>query len=682
MPFFNYANRKHNISIMKKILLSIVFMVSATISWALEVECTPGNLASLIDNTSITTLTVTGQIDARDFKFIADELNSLTSINLAGATIVSYSNHTKPLFNNEVDYDANCIPALAFFGKKITTITLPAGIKAIGFGAFAGCEQLTAFTFPEGLDSIAAYAFSAAKLNQILLPESIKSLGRGVFSNMQNLNKVVIEPTSNLEIPDCAFENSKTVNYITLGANVTAIGDRAFKGTARLLHLTFSGNNNIKHIGKEAFLGSAINNFNFDQANVINHIDDYAFAQSKQPSATIPASTTRVGKGAFYYATNLTSYIPNTACDTIADLLLAGTAVANDVTAETELGYLGRYAFYNTPITKLSLPSTTSYIGDRAMAGMIDLEDFASDAIEPPMLGEEVWLGVKQATIPLKVLQDSYEAYSSADQWSRFLIWSDESQGIFGDVNQDGYVTSADITAIYDILLGNSTAFMETADVNGDGSITASDITTIYNILLGTPNAPGRNKKTFDSNDILLADGFVIEAGKTHLLDVEMRNNAQFAAMQLDITMPQGLSIDNVTTTSRASNMSMGFNEIEPGKWRILIHSANTTSGNDGTLLNITVKADDTFTGNDIITIGNVIAVEPSELVHEIGDLDVEVGTTTGVKDINADIANNGPVDVYNMNGQLIRQNVERNEATTGLPSGIYIVGGKKVIVK
>ena len=96
-------------------------MVSATISWALEVECTPGNLASLIDDTSITTLTVTGQIDARDFKFIADELNSLTSINLAGATIVSYSNHTKPLFNNEVDYDANCIPALAFFGKKITT---------------------------------------------------------------------------------------------------------------------------------------------------------------------------------------------------------------------------------------------------------------------------------------------------------------------------------------------------------------------------------------------------------------------------------------------------------------------------------------------------------------------------------------------------------------------------------
>ena len=313
---------------------------------------------------------------------------------------------------------------------------------------------------------------------------------------------------------------------------------------------------------------------------------------------------------------------------------------------------------------------------------MIDLHEFNSDAIEVPALGAEVWLGVKQATIPLKVPSESYDAYSTTNQWSRFLIFTDEPQGIFGDVNQDGYVTAADITALYDILLGNSTNYMETADVNGDGNVTAADITAVYNVLLGVENAPGRNKKVFDSNDIIFAEAFVIEAGKTHTMDVEMRNSAQFAAMQLDITMPQGLIIDNVTTTSRASNMTMGFNEIEPGKWRILIHSATTTSGNKGTLLNITVKADDSFTGNENIIIGNIIAVEPSELVHEIDDVDVEVGTTTGVKDINTDTVDNGPVDVYNMNGQLLRHNVERNEATTGLPSGIYIVGGKKVVVR
>ena len=142
---------------MKKILLSLALIISATASWALEVECTPGNLANLIDDTNITSLTVTGQMDARDFRFIYTDLDALTAIDLSGASIVSYSNHTKPLFNNEVDYPENCIPAMAFFGKKITEVTLPVGIRAIGMAAFAGCDQLVNFTFPEGLDSIAAF---------------------------------------------------------------------------------------------------------------------------------------------------------------------------------------------------------------------------------------------------------------------------------------------------------------------------------------------------------------------------------------------------------------------------------------------------------------------------------------------------------------------------------------------
>ena len=666
---------------MKKILLSLALIISATASWALEVECTPGNLANLVDDTSITSLTVTGQMDARDFKFIASELDALTSINLSGVTIVGYSNHTKPLFNNEVDYKENCIPPLSFFGKKVTTVMLPASTKAIGMAAFAGCSNLTNFSLPENLDSIGAYAFSAAKMASLNLPQSVKVIGEGAFSNITRMTVASINPATPMIIPKSAFEGCTSLGTVTIGPNVVEIDDRAFKGT-RLSTINFNGANNIQRIGKEAFLGTQVSPFNFEQATSLTHIDDLAFAQSKQVSAAIPTNVTRVGKGAFYYATDMTSYIPNAASDTIADLLLSGTAVTNDVTAETELTYIGRYAFYNTPITTLTLPSTTSFIGDYAMAGMIDLQEFTSDATEVPELGENVWQGVKQATIPLKVPHESYDAYSVANQWSRFLIWYDEPQGIFGDVNQDGYVTASDITALYDILLGNSTQYMETADVNGDGNITAADITAIYNVLLGNENVPGRNKKTHDSNDQLSAEGFIIEAGKSHTMDVKMCNTAQFAAMQLDITLPQGLTIDNVTTTSRASNMTMGFNEIEPGKWRILIHSATTTSGNEGTLLNITVKADEYFTGNDVVTIDNIIAVEPSELVHEIDDVDVEVGTTTGVKDINIDTVDNGPVDVYNMNGQLLRHNVERNEATTGLPSGIYIVGGKKVIIK
>ncbi len=56
---------------------------------------------------------------------------------------------------------------------------------------------------------------------------------------------------------------------------------------------------------------------------------------------------------------------------------------------------------------------------------------------------------------------------------------------IVGDVNGDGYVTSADVTAIYDVLLGTDLTFEATADVNRDGYVTSADVTAVYDILLG-----------------------------------------------------------------------------------------------------------------------------------------------------------------------------------------------------
>ena len=59
---------------------------------------------------------------------------------------------------------------------------------------------------------------------------------------------------------------------------------------------------------------------------------------------------------------------------------------------------------------------------------------------------------------------------------------------VVGDVNGDGYVTSSDVTAIYNcILLGDET-YIETCDVNGDGFITSSDISFIYDLILKNSN--------------------------------------------------------------------------------------------------------------------------------------------------------------------------------------------------
>jgi hypothetical protein len=57
-----------------------------------------------------------------------------------------------------------------------------------------------------------------------------------------------------------------------------------------------------------------------------------------------------------------------------------------------------------------------------------------------------------------------------------------------GDADDDGVVTSADITALYNYLLDSDYQYYETSDVDGDGSVTSADVTAVYNILLGNSN--------------------------------------------------------------------------------------------------------------------------------------------------------------------------------------------------
>lgn len=55
--------------------------------------------------------------------------------------------------------------------------------------------------------------------------------------------------------------------------------------------------------------------------------------------------------------------------------------------------------------------------------------------------------------------------------------------GVPGDVNGDGLVSGADVTALYGVLL-DGTVPAGNADVNGDGNVNGADVTTLYNLLL------------------------------------------------------------------------------------------------------------------------------------------------------------------------------------------------------
>ncbi len=55
---------------------------------------------------------------------------------------------------------------------------------------------------------------------------------------------------------------------------------------------------------------------------------------------------------------------------------------------------------------------------------------------------------------------------------------------------------------------------------------------------------------------------------------------------------------------------------------------------------------------------------------------------TSDICELQAEKALDAKGNVYNMNGQLVRSNVSGSDAVNGLPAGIYVVNGRKMIVR
>ena len=62
-----------------------------------------------------------------------------------------------------------------------------------------------------------------------------------------------------------------------------------------------------------------------------------------------------------------------------------------------------------------------------------------------------------------------------------------------------GAVNAADVTAIYDVLLGVDNSLESSADVNSDDAVTSADVTDVYNVILGTYVPPVKRGKIYIS---------------------------------------------------------------------------------------------------------------------------------------------------------------------------------------
>ena len=133
----------------------------------------------------------------------------------------------------------------------------------------------------------------------------------------------------------------------------------------------------------------------------------------------------------------------------------------------------------------VTIGDSVTSISENAFAGCSGLSKVHSLNTTPPVITESTFDEETEQNASLLVPTGCQTIYWLHPYWENFTTIEEEEYYVTGDTNQDGFVTSADVTAIYDILLGVNNTYMDACDVNGDGYITSADVTAIYDILLG-----------------------------------------------------------------------------------------------------------------------------------------------------------------------------------------------------
>ena len=152
-------------------------------------------------------------------------------------------------------------------GKEIREITVPEGIKEIGYYALTGCESIEKVYVPEGVDHIQMGAFNGCRnLVSISLPSTLRNLGNysmgnsGIFDFCESLSDISIAKDNPLfdSREDCNAGIYTKQNILELGGmktvipeTVVEIGSRAFYGRTKLTSIRIPSS--VVNIRVEAF---------------------------------------------------------------------------------------------------------------------------------------------------------------------------------------------------------------------------------------------------------------------------------------------------------------------------------------------------------------------------------------------------------------------------------------------
>ncbi len=610
----------------------------------------------------------------------------------------------------------------AFIGCGLTSITIPKNVMSIGGGIFGFCDNLTTIIVKEGNTVYDSHngcnAIIETNTNTLIIgcstttiPESVTSIGYAAFIENKSLTSITI-PESVTSIGKSAFEDCHNLSSITIPKNVTSIGDGAFFKCYSITSIVLP--ENVTTIGNQTFFGcSGLTYINIPEK--VTSIGEWAFSNCDNLTSVTVENTVPVvltDGDVFSNRANATLYVPAGSKEAYAsaavwsefkEIVEVGNAfVMDDATLRAGRSALLPVALTNENETTafqcdIYLPEGITLLKtDKGKYDITLAEERKDDHTVTSSLQNDGAIRVVVASLTSSLFAgnsgDLFYLNLQADEdisgelpLSIKNIRISESDGTRhdlndascvinvpaftpADANNDGLVAIDDVVLTINYLLGDvSDNFLFVAgDMNADNQILIDDVVQIINCLLGVSTADVQ-----DARNRIRETGEILTAGDTQCgFDVKLSNASNYVALQCDVLLPAGVSIDDVRVTS-GGNHGVVFREIGDGLVRIAVTSLTNEAFASDNLLDVAVSAD----RQADIHITNAYAVTRGGVMVKAADASLTHGTT-GIQPAGMEAIS---TEIYDLNGRVVKENAT---STEGLQKGIYLMNGKKIVVK